>query len=305
MSDGSRALALSTMWSQQDRFADLADFAMRSRELGYSHIEISYIVTEDGLARLRACGAAVTSLHAPAPSRQVRGRRNFELNLAASDEDERLLAIEHTKRTIDEAASFGASAVVVHLGAVGGEAARADATLRRLVREAAPIEETDRARRHAIETRRAGSAAAFDRARRSLDQLAAHARARGVVVGLENRYHYHEIPDVDEAKALLAGYPLDVVGYWHDTGHAEVLDRLGLVPLRRWLTELGGRCVGAHLHDVDGIVDHRAPGEGDSDWAYVAQGLPSEAIRTFEINQQRADDAVERAIPYLRHLGVI
>ncbi len=150
-----------------------------------------------------------------------------------------------------------------------------------------------------------GQAAAFAQAQRSLTDLAGHAQRRGVAIGLENRLHYYELPDPGEAALLLTGYPTEVAGYWHDTGHAEIQHRLGLVPLRRWLTELGSRCIGAHLHDVAGIVDHRAPGCGDIDWGYVAEGLPDAAIRTFEINQQQPDDAVAAAIPFLRRLGVV
>ena len=64
-------------------------------------------------------------------------------------------------------------------------------------------------------------------------------RERGVALGLENRLHHHEIPLPDEALALLAEYPPELVGYWHDVGHAEVQARLGYVDKRVWLMALG------------------------------------------------------------------
>mgnify|MGYP003337577010 CR=1 FL=1 len=59
---------------------------------------------------------------------------------------------------------------------------------------------------------------------------------------------------------------------WDTMKHAvEVLERLGLAPKDRWLDEHASRCVGAHIHDVDGLADHRAPGHGTADWDFIAQ----------------------------------
>ena len=83
--------------------------------------------------------------------------------------------------------------------------------------------------------------------------------------------------------------------------------RLGLVDRRAWLDANGARCIGAHLHDVDGIGDHRAPGHGDVDvdWSYIAAGLPPHTLRVLEINQTQPADAVSAAIPFLSGRGVV
>jgi sugar phosphate isomerase/epimerase len=104
---------------------------------------------------------------------------------------------------------------------------------------------------------------------------------------------------------LLADYTNDVAGFWLDVGHAEVLDRLGLVPRHRWLDELADCCIGTHVHDVDGLADHRAPGHGTADWPHYAAKLPSLAPRIFEINQKIAEDQVAASIPVLRERGVL
>jgi sugar phosphate isomerase/epimerase len=160
-------------------------------------------------------------------------------------------------------------------------------------------------RRRCRQLRAEGQSAHFARDRRSLAELAEHTADLGVAIGLENRYHFREIPDVDEAQELLAAYPSHVAGCWHDVGHAEVLDRLGLVGKGRWLGELGQRCLGAHLHDVDGLADHRPPGRGDAGWTYVARGLPERALRVFEISQQMAEEQVAAFVGFLRNRGVL
>ncbi len=95
------------------------------------------------------------------------------------------------------------------------------------------------------------------------------------------------------------------MGYWHDVGHAEVQWRLGLVDKRLWLDTNGARTLGSHLHDVTGLADHRAPGNGDVDWSYIAGGLPATALRVFEINQRQEAADVAAAIGFLRERGVV
>jgi sugar phosphate isomerase/epimerase len=72
-----------------------------------------------------------------------------------------------------------------------------------------------------------------------------------------------------------------------------------------WFPRLTSRTVGCHLHDVDGILDHRAPGNGDVDWSYIAAGLPPTALRVFEIHQLQPDDKVAAAIDFLKQRGVV
>jgi sugar phosphate isomerase/epimerase len=234
------------------------------------------------------------------------GRWNDELNLASPDEDERRQAVAAAITTIDWAAKVGAAHVVVHLGGVGNQMLPADKQLRKLF-DAGQIN-TDAAELLRADCRRQRAEAApahLASAKASLRELADHAARLGVALGLENRYHFHEIPHPDEALALLADYPPTVVGYWHDMGHVEVLDRLLLIEKRRWLQELGDRCLGAHLHDVVGLKDHQAPGQGTADWGYVARYLPRTALRVCEINQHTPEERVAAAIPYLRKRGIL
>ena len=298
--------SLSTMWAQQDRFEDMHAFARVAEALGYDAIEVSHATPTEQFERLLdGSGATISSIHAPAPLVKADGKRNSSLNLAALD-DERDTAIEFTKGTIDHAAKAGAGYVVVHLGGIGGKMLDSELKQRRLfdsgTREGP---EADELRRETLERRAEQVAPWFEKARESLAVLAAYAKERGVAIGLENRLHYHEFPLPQEALELCADYPADLVGYWHDVGHAEVQARLGYVDKRAWLDTNKERTLGCHLHDVDGLGDHRAPGNGDVEWDYIAEGLPAEALRVFEINQRQSDEDVAGAIAFLRERGVI
>lgn len=297
------------MWSQQERFSgDLSEFARVARSLGYEALEVSYVVPREGVEQLLDGGTLpIVSLHSPVPRlRHGDGRWSDSFNLASTDEAERRQAVAYSVATLEWAARAGARCVVLHLGGVGDQMMEPERRLRRLFDSGVRGgQEVEGLREELRRLRQEQQGPHQEAARRSLAELAKEASRRGVALGLENRFHYHEIPQVEEALELLAPYPLEVAGYWHDVGHAEVLHRLGLLDRERWLRELGPRTIGSHLHDVEGIGDHRAPGRGDVRWDYIARGLPPAALRVFEIDQRQPDEAVAAAIAYLREKGVV
>jgi len=300
--------ALSTMWAQQPRFeGDFVSFSVVARDTGYTGIEVSHSTDRDGLeALLRGSVLPIRSLHAPTPRLTSRsGGSNSGLNLAATDEDHRQEAVEHHLRTIEYAGRAGIPFVIVHLGGMTRMLAE-EHRLRRLY-ETDRID-TDAAREKQAQAHRVRAEAIAPHRQasmRSLAELVEAAARVDVVIGLENRLHLHEIPNAEETAELLAPYPPDRAGYWHDTGHAEVQGRLGLLDPRAALAMLAGRLVGAHLHDVRGIRDHRAPGSGDVDWSYIAASLPPTAARTLEIDQHEPQESLATAISFLRQRGVV
>jgi len=300
-------ISLSTMWAQ-GRFQHLGGFVAAARRLGFSGIEINYTVEPQGLDELLANGdGAYPSFHSPVPRVKAgNGHWNDELSLASLDQEERRQAVAAAITTLDWAAKVGAAHVVIHLGGIGDQMLPAERQLRQFF-DAGQINTYagELLRADCRRQRAEGAPAHLASAKASLRELTDHAARLGVALGLENRYYYHEIPDPDEALELLADYPPTVVGYWHDVGHAEVLDRLLLIEKRRWLQELGDRCLGVHLHDVVGLKDHQAPGQGDADWGYIARCLPPTAARVCEINQRTSEEQVAAAIPYLRQRGIL
>lgn len=302
------AVSLSTMWAQQERFADMARFRETAAAFGYDAIEASHSTDEAGLRTLLDGGRpALSSLHAPVPHRFLAdGRRNGDANLASTDAAQREVALAETKRTIDFAAGGGLPYVVVHLGGVGDQRCDLENNLRALYE--AGVREGD-AWRHAQGALRKWRAEArppfFEAAKRSLETLVEYAAPRGVALGLESRLNYHEFPHPDEALEFLQPYADHEAGFWYDCGHCEVQARLGMIDRSLWFPRLTSRMLGSHLHDVNGILDHRAPGNGDLDWAYVAAAIPPNAVRVLEINQHEPDALVAGAIDFLRARGVL
>jgi sugar phosphate isomerase/epimerase len=297
------------MFAQQHRFTDGAAFARFAAAAGYDAIEISHSTKEDKLRQILSSGALpVTSVHQPAPWALHRdGRGNSHCNLASTDGDERLAAVEYAKASIEWAGSIGASRIVVHLGQVSDvhEMFPEELEMRRMFDGGRADEERFPGLRDAAILRRRAEAEPFvAAARESLLELVRAAEPYRIAIGLENRYHFHEIPHPLEYDQLLDGLVPEQAGYWHDTGHAEVLHRLGFIDRHAWLAPNASRTVGAHLHDVLGIGDHRAPGDGDVDWAYIAAGLGHLASYTLEINQHQSDELVKAAPGFLESVGL-
>jgi len=300
-------VSFSTMWAQQPRFADLARFRDAVAAFGYDAIEVSHSTEEPGLRTLLTeAGIPVSSLHAPTPRRDLLdGRTNGEANLASTDEAQRALAIAETLRSVDFAADAGLPYVVIHLGGVGDKRCDLEREVRRLTEAGEAGEAIEDVRKALRSWREAAAPPYFEAAQRSLEALVEYAAPRNVAIGIESRLNYHEFPHPEEAMRLLRPYDNAAAGFVYDSGHCEVQARLGLIDRDAWFPALTQRMIGCHLHDVAGILDHRAPGNGTLDWAYVAAAIPPNALRVLEINQEEPDDLVASAIPFLRARGVL
>ena len=100
-----------------------------------------------------------------------------------------------------------------------------------------------------------------------------YAAVKGVKLGFENREKFEELPlDADYAD-FIAGLPEGCpVGYWHDTGHADIKQTMGLLDHRVHLTENAPRLIGFHLHDVSASgQDHQPIGSGHIDFKMVSE----------------------------------
>ncbi len=295
--------ALSTMWGV-GRCNPFSDFFKQASSIGFSRFELNHGVNSamlDGSARY-----AIASVHEPCPADISVGtlkQRNWLIS--ALDEDDRLQGVNATKRSIDLAVKLGASTVIVHPGRVDVDLAL-DRILLDLFREGKmQSPEYARAKEQLVAARSARAEANFAAAKRSLVELAGYAAARRVKLGLENRYHFHEIPLPDELDALLAlGYD-DTIGFWYDTGHAQTLDRLGHHRHEEWLQRFADRIIGVHLHDVVGIGDHRAAGTGEINWDRVASYIPKDALRTCEFQNDNSPQQVKDGVAWLAKKGIV
>ncbi len=222
--------------------------------------------------------------------------------LSHPDKQERLEAIKWSTKTIERANDLEASAVVLHCGRV----------------EMMP--EMERLR-HYFDTGRIDSeeALAFidrklqerERLRQpyadglmfSIDRLLRIAERQNIVLGLENRYHYHELPGPDEFDILFSEFRGGPLGYWHDTGHAHANATLGIVPDGHLLERYSTQLVGIHLHDAIGLDDHLVPGKGEIDFEAFRKIFTRDIPLVMELKPGTSDSDVSEGLRFLGDLS--
>jgi sugar phosphate isomerase/epimerase len=297
------SLALSTMWGI-GRLDDLGALVDEARRLGVRQLELNDQCTprlvEQVIARLgdevRLC-----SLHNVCPwPVDDDGRRLSLPSLAEPDPIAREVIVRWTEETIRLAAYWGIPAVVIHLGELP-DGRDQEAALQALV--LAGQGETagaGAARQRLIEHRRAAVGPYLAAAARSLEELLPLCEEAGVRLGLETRADYLDLPTFEELGELLARFDSEYLGYWHDTGHAQRQQALGLRAARDWLAAYGRRLVGLHLHDCVGLADHHRPGTGAVDFAAALAAAGAATPCVCEFSPRLSEAEVASGLDYLR-----
>lgn len=298
-------VALSTMWAK-DRFDDMAEFAAEAKEFGFSHVEINASVSPQGLSELVETSIPISSIHSPSPAvLSSRGVPVADLSLSSLEANEREEAVSFAKKTIDLASQVGARAVVLHMGEVPIDLSL-DHELRRLYQQnLTQSEKYDEVKRGLTHQRISKAPPYLEAARKSLEELSEYSQYKGIMLGVETRFYFHEMPNIDEMEELLRQVEGGLVGYWHDVGHAEVNQRLGFTSHEEWLSRFGDRMIGIHLHDVLGIRDHRPPGKGDVNWNMVAEYVPQEALKVCEIAEWNEAEQIRGVVDFLQKQGIL
>jgi sugar phosphate isomerase/epimerase len=247
----------------------------------------------------------VVSVHNFFPTPSVRsgsGGGGDLFLLSHPDPQQRKQAIEWTSRSIEHAANLGARAVVLHCGYVDMSPG-----LDRLYH----YHTTDQIHSPQARTfihqklaeRERLKAKHMDSLLYSLDSLGNLAEKKGVLLGLENRYHYHELPGIKELEILLEAFKGAPIGYWHDTGHAHANETLNLLPPCALLDKFSHRLIGIHLHDAIGLDDHLVPGKGEMDFDRLKHYIQSDTALVMELKPGTLDIEVAEGIQFLTRLG--
>lgn len=294
--------ALSTMWGVK-RFTDLGPFFVNGEKAGFTCFELNHGVNSSMLVGLE--GRKIQSVHEPCPADiSTTILKKNDWLVSSLHEEKRKKGVESVMRSIDLAAALGAAAVVVHPGHADSGYDSED-RMRQLFAagaqgggEYAELLEMNR------EARARTAPFNLEQVAKSLDELAGYAFARGIVLGLENRYHFHEFPSPDELAPLLEIGPPGTIGFWYDVGHAETMSRLGFFPRRDWLDRFASKIVGAHFHDLSGVEDHHYAGDGTLPWEDLVGRIPSSALRTCEFRNSCGVEEIARGREFLEALGI-
>lgn len=297
--------ALSTSWNAA-RFSQGSGIIGEIKEAGFDEVELSFNLTEkivkDILRLAYEKKIKVLSLHnyCPIPKRLAREHALPDVySLASVDEEERKTAVYFTKKSIDYCAKFKAQALVLHCGYV-----LMQENIRTLIelysQGLKESQEFTALKNRTQEERKLKSRKYLSQAIKSLEELNNYSQKLGVALGVENRFYIREIPNFEEIGIILAHFRKQNIFYWHDTGHAQVMENLGfVVSTYDFLKCYGRSLIGLHIHDVRLCRDHLAPLKGDLDFAKLKPYISNSILKVIEAH---APSTIEDIINARRHL---
>jgi sugar phosphate isomerase/epimerase len=273
--------------------------------LSINAVELEYRIPSskcsDVKINLKHDSIKVTSIHnffpyAP-PNPHIRPSGDL-FSLADLDPDKRKLAILGTERSIAHANDLEANSVVLHCGRVEMEH-----QFQRLKDYLAQNQIQSQACQTFIDDKLALleqkkekhlSCLLF-----SLDRLLRVAEKEGVHLGLENRFHYFELPTPSDFARIFSEFQGAPVGYWHDTGHAHANEKLGLIESGFLLKNYAKNLIGMHLHDAIGLEDHLAPGKGEIDLKRILSQINKNVTFVLELKPGTSEADIQSGILHL------
>ncbi len=300
-------LGISTSWNAA-LHTDAKTIVREIKDLGFSQVELSFNLTSSMIADVRSLvddnQIKVISLHnfCPIPEGLKREEALPDcFSLASTSDTIREKAVEYSKRTIDTAAALNARAVVLHCGRVEIPSRTVEliALHERGLKNSAVFSQL---REEIIDQRRRYAKPYFENALKSLEKLNAHARDKKILLGIETRFYYREIPSLEETGIILETFRNSQLRYWHDTGHAQLMENLGFCGPDEYISRYGASMAGVHAHNIIGCYDHQAPVRGEFDFNRITPYIGSGTIAIIEAHQPASSRELRESREYLERL---
>lgn len=273
--------------------------------LGFEYVELSHgirITLVPGILKAVEEGVVkVASTHnfCPLPTGVVQAAPNlFEPSVAEHREHDQWL--RHTKRSLDFAAQVKARAVVCHLGSVTFFWFNPARDIRNYLRDHpdAGRQPSDNGYRALVQRSlaklRKRMTPFWEQTKASVNEVLEYAAQKGVKLGFENREKFEELPLDADYPDFMSSFPATApVGYWHDTGHADLKESMGMLTHREHLQKMEPRLLGFHLHDVNAHgQDHQPIGGGHIDFQMVSTFWRPQHLLTLEFSPRVTVDEV-------------
>jgi len=273
-------------------------------DLGFAYTELSHgirVTLVPGILKAVEEGfIKVSSTHnfCPLPAGVMSAAPNL-YQPSSPEKTERALWRRHTNSSLDFAQRVGAKVLITHLGSIFF-------FLFNPARKVEELEDTlefsqmrdNENFQHEIAALlvklRKVAPKHYARIQDNLADVAAKAQAMGVKFGCENREGLLELPLDEHMDAFLASVDdLAICGGWHDTGHACIKHREGVIDHADFLEKNGKRLLGFHLHDVNTEGrDHQPIGTGLVDWKMVRKHVRPEHLLIIELSPKLQKEQV-------------
>jgi len=275
------------------------------KELGFSSVELNVEVPEIFIPEISR-ELKIVSVHnfCPKVDYVPPGKTIYSpYNISAADTDERKLAVELTKKTVDTASGVGAPAIVIHSGEVVMEFT--GRMLAKIYNETKGKNGYEKHLSGFLLERQSKAKKFLDNVISSLDEILNYSLKKKVKLGIENRFWTNEIPSFEEMGIIFEKLKSGYIGLWYDIGHAVIAEKQGLVKNRiDYLEMFGSKLIGVHLHDVVDVYDHKAPGTGEVNFKKISQYLKPDTIIVNETHPSATKEELTKSIEYLKNCGI-
>ncbi len=297
--------SISTSWNAH-RHSSAEAMVAEIRACGADEVELGYNlkpVLAPEMIRLVDGGAVtVSSVHnyCPVPPARLWGHPELYA-LASISKRERDAAIYHTTRSLHFAREAGASLLIVHCGHVAmPRLSRKLAARCRQDHRIGSSYEKQKLKLLKLRGTRVGDqlSCLYD----ALEALIPAIQATGVRIALENLPAMEAIPSFSEARQIVTEFGVKYICCWHDLGHAQILENLGLINHGEVLNLAAPYLGGVHIHDV-GFPDrdHLMPPRGGTvDFFRAGRIAGGHVKRVFEPNPELTPAEVRAGVTWLK-----
>lgn len=301
-------LGLSTRWrsgflkSGHELMEAIAATGAKGVELGYP---LTIDTLDEAITASHKRELELLSIHAMLPVAPGEADENRGVKLSAIDDDSRRAAVAKVNATIRLAGEQNIKAVILNAGHVP----MGSATDR--LRNAFDKGETGTPKGMKLVnslkiTRLENRESSFERLLLSLSEIHDAADKAGVYVGLKNRYHLSGFPCFEELAIVFLRMAGSRIRYWHDPGHAQVQENLGLGPAKVYLEEFGAITLGVHLHDAKGYEDRLPPPYNSTDgvdFTKLISQLAPEVIKVVQLRPSVTPEKARYSLEWLASIG--
>jgi len=306
-------ISLSSCWCS-GRHRDGYQMIREMVDLGFEWVELSHgirITLVPGILKAVEEGIVkISSTHnfCPLPPGITHPAPNL-YTPSSPDPREHQQWLRHTRRSLEFSRQVGARYMVTHMGNVRFFWRKPGGKVKGYLEKNPDINVKEDGRfgkisARGIEKMRKQMPRFWQQLSMSVEEILPDAQRCNVILGAENREGFEELPlDADFPEFFRQAQNHPNLGWWHDTGHARIKERLGLLDHRQFLEENLGKLVGFHLHDVseDGH-DHQPLGSGTIDFDMISSFFRPEHVLVLELSPRLTVEQVLESRDFLQEL---
>lgn len=257
--------------------------------MGFDHVELGFDLTPNLVpgvcAMIKAGRVKADSVHSYCPLPPVAYPSPEPFTLAASDPSIRANALHYLENTIRFAAEVDARVVVAHAGNV--EMKPVTPQLVSLITEGRQYdEEYEKVRMKLLLAREKAVSAQLPFLYAGVERLLPLLESTRRVLAFEILPTWEAIPSEVEMERLMTHFNSPWLRCWHDLGHGQIRENLGLTSHARWVKRLRPWLAGMHIHDVrPPATDHVMPPAGTIKFPLFRECVQGDIIRVLEPGQ--------------------